>query len=309
MNHLNELQEQKIALRMLTTYLKSGIPPLLIFHGPDGTGKWSAAEAFIRQRLCITGNGCGNCPSCRKIEKGSHPDIIQFPEDKIAIGDVKDPEEFTVRWLIRTRLCYSPFDGPTRFVLFPAADKIQNEAETALLKTLEETPDHTRFIFLIRDISDLKATIVSRGVLIPFHPLPVKTLKKFGDVPDEYLDILGGSMHLFPFLQTELFRVMTEKIEAAFLHPLAMHDLEQWVHAEDKKNFAGLLGDEEYSKDELIDIFALLLLRAASKMERRTLLWRKIFDFKRDLHKDLSGIAPYLLSRLFHDLSLVLFPE
>ena len=180
MHNLRELKGQPIASRMMNAHLEGHPPPLMVLYGSDGTGKWSAAEAFIQQSMCEVGTGCGACPACRKILRGEHPDFIRFPEDRTYIGETSEPAEFTVRWLLNTRLCYTPFDGDIRFVLFPRADLIQHEAETALLKTLEEPPEHTRFIFLVRSLDDLKQTIVSRGVAIPFRLLPEAVVRELG---------------------------------------------------------------------------------------------------------------------------------
>ena len=169
--NLEGIKGQPVAVTLLSNYLEREIPPLLILHGPDGVGKWSAAEAFIRHRFCQTRQGCGNCTPCRKLQNGSHPDLIAFSEEKIQIGDHENPEEFTVRWLLRTRIRYAPNESDLRFILIPRADLILHEAETALLKTLEEPPEHTKFIFLTPDLSLLKETIVSRGLCIPFQRL------------------------------------------------------------------------------------------------------------------------------------------
>ncbi len=326
MKNIRELRGQKIASRLLDAYLKSAVPPLLILHGPEGTGKWSAAEAFIQQKLCSAGTGCGTCPNCRKILAGEHPDFIQFPEDRIAIGEPQDPQPFTIRWLLKTRIMYSPFDGDMRFVLFPRADLIQNEAETALLKTLEEPPPHTRFIFLVHSLDDLKATVVSRGVCVPFGRLPLDMLREFQGVRPEHAEMLGGSLHLLPFFYTPLHKAMLEKIESGLNHPLAMRELEKWLIGGERKRFADLQGDEDYTYGEIVEIFTLMLLRAFDEMEKKeqevpvssggpslgqpaspghwTAMRKAVFEFKADYRKDMSGLQPYLLSRLFHRLAM-----
>ena len=307
MNNLVELCGQPIAVQMLNSYLKGNLPPLLILHGPDGTGKWSAAEAFIRQRLCKVGTGCGSCAPCRMLHKNNHPDFIQFPADRISIGDPQKPEEFTIRWLIKTRICYTPFSGQERFILFPAAEHIQHEAETALLKTLEDVPSHTRFIFITYDLGALKETIVSRGVCIPFKPLSIEDLRKFGEVQEEHLDLLGGSLHLIPFFQSELFKELLERISAGINHPLELLRLEQWLLGEEKKSFSNYSVSEIYSTLEMLDIFSLLLIKVCATHQMHREIWKSIFNFKHELHREMSGFSPYLISRLFNDLYIILF--
>lgn len=308
MRNLSELKGQPVASRILERYRNGHPPPLLVFHGPDGTGKWSAAEAFIQQSMCEVGTGCGVCPACRKILRGEHPDFIRFPEERVLIGETQNPDEFTVRWLLNTRLCYTPFDGQIRYILFPRADLIQHEAETALLKTLEEPPEHTRFIFLVRSLDDLKQTIVSRGVAIPFQLLPECAVRELGgDLQPAELRLLGGSLHLAPFLRTPLYAKMREMSAAGLEHPQALVQLEKWLHQGERSRFADLSGEESYDFQELLDIFSLVLLEVLDEHALRGELAPVVFEFKGGLHRRMSGLHPYLLGRLFQKLDRVLF--
>lgn len=151
----DQVSGQDVALTYLKSFLndRSRIPGSIIFYGPDGVGKWTAAERFSRQLLCLEGTSCGVCDSCRQFMKGVHPDFIQFPRRKnIAIGKEKDPEDFTIRWLLSARIPFKPHTSDYRVVLFPEANRINNEAETTLLKTLEEPPPHTKFILIVNDL-------------------------------------------------------------------------------------------------------------------------------------------------------------
>lgn len=310
MKSLNDLKGQKTALQMLNSYQTGKIPPLLIFHGPDGTGKLSAAERFVQKHLCRVQTACGTCSSCKKILKGEHPDFIVFPEDKVPIGDEKEPEVFSVRWLLRQRVIYNPHEGGFRFVLFPRSDLILNEAETALLKTLEEPPEHTRFIFIVRDLDLLKQTVVSRGVSIPFQRLSHENIRELtGLNQQETLDLLGGSMHHLQFLKSEFYQAMKEKIAEGLKHPLSLVRLEEWLHAGEKTKFRDLSEDAVYAFDEILDIFSLLILKGTERHEKRNAVARAVFRFKEDMHQDIPGLHPYLISRLFQNLSEILFHE
>ncbi len=307
MHYLSELKGQSIASRILEYYLTHPLPPLLIFHGPDGTGKLSSAEVFIKQKLCKVGTGCGSCVPCRKMAKEEYVDYIRFPEEKILIGDQEKPEQFTVRWLTNTYIRFTPFEGDTRFVLFPRGELIQHEAETALLKTLEEPPEHTRFILLVNDLSRLKETIISRGVQIPFNYLPVDKIQSIipGDSSD-FIDMLGGSFHLVPFFQTELYRRMKLAIQEAFQHPLNILDLEKWILSGEKNGFSDLTGGQDFSYYEILDYFGLILMHMAYDQNLNHDIQQEIFKFKRELHREQQGMHPYILARLFHSLTGVL---
>ena len=228
MNHIKELKGQPIAKKLLTNYLVSYPPALMILYGPHGVGKWSAAEALIRQFLCTGRSGCGLCSPCRKLSSNQHSDYIRFAENSVPIGDPNAPEAFSVRWLQKTRISYTPFDGKIRFVLFPRGDRIQNEAETALLKIFEETPDHTRFIILTPSLADLKPTIVSRGICIPFSLLTRESVSQITSITSARdLDLLGGSVDKVSMLRSNYYKLLMTKLPGALQHPLELTELEK----------------------------------------------------------------------------------
>lgn len=102
------------------------------------------------------------------IKDGAHPDLIRFAEESVLIGPEKDPPPGSVRHLLRRILPYSPWKSNARVVVFQNAAGIKDEAETALLKTLEE-PGPLHYFFLSVQTADvLKETIRSRSVITRF---------------------------------------------------------------------------------------------------------------------------------------------
>lgn len=305
MNRLRDLRGQKIALHMLETYLHAPLPGLLILYGPEGTGKWSAAEAFIQQRFCEVRSACGQCANCRKVLRGEHADFIRFPAEKVQIGEEKDPEMFTIRWLLQTRLKYTPFDGDLRFVLFPRADLILHEAETALLKTLEEPPEHTKFIFIVRDLSELKPTIVSRGVLIPFQLIPMKEIQPLLP-PGLDARLTGGSFAHAAFLAGPEFRVLREKTAGALGHPLALLEFERWLESGEAKD---ICKKAELDETALLDHVGMIVLAESEKSAQRRAVADAVFFLKEELHREMPGVESYAVRRFFHQLGESLFPQ
>ncbi|MBI3395305.1 MAG: hypothetical protein HY042_05685 [Spirochaetia bacterium] len=307
MNTIAEMRGQETARRMIQVYLKSSVlPPLLIFHGPEGTGRLSAAEAFVRQRLCAVGTACGECVSCRKILGNNHPDVIRFPEAKTLIGEMREPDPFTVRWLLQERLRYAPNESAERFVIFPRADLILHEAETALLKTLEEPPEHTRFIFVVRDLMDLKPTVISRGVCVPFQHLPLSVVSDMAQgLPD--LPLAGGSLAHVWLMVSDEYRLLRAKVEEALENPMALLEFEKWVESAEFRDMAEKLELPDNDLLELMGTLLLLLGRAKTAAFRD--IAEAVFQFKEDLHRDMSGLEPYLLHRLFHRIMTALFPR
>lgn len=308
MFHLDDILGQEIALTFLKRYTSKPetIPPLLIFHGPDGTGKESASERFIKNILCFEGTSCGICASCKAFMHHSHPDYIRFPEENgksIPIGSEDNPEEFTIRWLIRSRLNYRPHLSKFRFIVFPDASLIGNEAETALLKSLEEAPPFSRFIFIVNNLDKLKETIISRAICIPFHYLHQEYLHKIhSNLGLSILPFQGGSM-LSSECPKEVIDLVQEKIKDRLETQLDLLKLESWIlsykdeHPEWKENF---------SYKEFLELISLVLIYEYTRTGYENHLSKidALFQFKAEIHKRITGLETIALSRLFFRLSL-----
>lgn len=307
--HSSGLKYQRVASRILDYYRQHPVPPLLIFTGPHGTGKLDAALQFIQEQLCEAGTACGSCSDCRLFQQiggEAHPDFIQFPAEKTPIGDAKKPEPFTVRWLLSTRLPFAPYHAKRRFVLFPAADLINHEAETALLKTLEEPPDHTRFIFIADSVESLKETILSRGVHVPFHHVPLRALEAQTGIRDVHdLEMLGGSFELLDMIQSEAYRSLKAAVDDALSHQLGLLELEAYVREEAKRN--GEMKELEYTYEDFLHAFALLLLQRTRRLPVAGDITQAVHQFLSGMRMEQGGMLPFHLSRLFFDLHRTIY--
>lgn len=300
----NLADSQPVANRILDQFTAANLPALLILHGPSGTNKIEVAEKFIQKQLCEVHSGCGQCVQCRLFQKDEHPDYIRFGEEKVLIGDSKNPEPFTVRWLLQARLHYSPFKSERRFILFPRADLIQHEAETALLKTLEEPPDHTRFLFIVENLDQLKETIISRGQSIPFFRLSHTRLEFLTGINDpEALDILGGSTELLPVIASDFYEELVKQVSDGLSHPLALLELESFLLSRQ----GSFTKEFEMSFDRLLEITAMLIISRTTRHPESASIHNSVLQFSADLSREAAGLTPFLISRLFHKLQHFLF--
>ncbi len=142
------------------------IPNAFLFTGNPGTGKAHCAFEFAKAVNCLGGDGkkaCLNCISCKKIESGMHPDMVHVhlldKKRDISISQIREMEQLTV---------VRPNEARFRMVLISDAPKMTVQAQNALLKLLEEPPDHTFFILTSPGLSGLVATIISRCRQIRF---------------------------------------------------------------------------------------------------------------------------------------------
>ena len=155
------------------------LPPTLLLSGPGGVGKRRTALALAEALNCLqpspAGDGlemdaCGTCPSCRRIARGVHPDVIVLePGDTgtIKIDEVRD---------VIDRANYRPFEGRRRAVIVDEADSMMPAAQSALLKTLEEPPSASVFVLVSSMPDALLPTVQSRCPRLRFGRLPAAAI-------------------------------------------------------------------------------------------------------------------------------------
>jgi DNA polymerase III subunit delta' len=139
----------------------------------DSKESEAVALALAQSLNCekLTGDFCGECASCLSIAKGQHPDIhLLKPESKsrrILIAQVREIEKAVFLKASRAK---------RKFVVIQCADRLQPEAQDAILKTLEEPPPATTFLLLTEEPQQLRETMLSRCLKLLLRPgEPVKT--------------------------------------------------------------------------------------------------------------------------------------
>ena len=160
--------------RLAQAMVRGTLPPSVIFSGPEGLGKRTAALALAQALNCErpvkwpdeTGqDGCGECGTCRRIARGVHSDLLVLtPGDS---GTIKVDQ---IREAI-DRSAYRPFEGRRRVVIVDEADALMGEAQNALLKTLEEPPSGSIFVLVTARPDLLLPTVRSRCQRLRFGPL------------------------------------------------------------------------------------------------------------------------------------------
>lgn len=187
---LSSVKCQDRAIAALESALARGhVHHAWLFHGPDGVGKELAAVG-LAQALCCTEQpnvGCGTCASCRRVEKRNHPDVTMvMPEDeqvKRGVAGRSDFERTPSRDIrieqirqLQERLAFRALESKTKVAILVGAHAMNQPAQNALLKTLEEPPSGTVLILVSSAPDKLLPTIRSRCSKAAFGPLPVEFL-------------------------------------------------------------------------------------------------------------------------------------
>jgi DNA polymerase III subunit delta' len=147
-----------------------------IFSGPDAIGKKTLALAFAQALNCERADqihdACGLCLSCRKISHGSHPDIhlLQTQAQFIRIDEIRS---------LQAQMTFKPLEGKKRIMILDDADKMNEQAANALLKTLEEPSANNLLLLVTSRPYWLPQTILSRCRHVRFNPLSADIVASF----------------------------------------------------------------------------------------------------------------------------------
>ena len=153
-----------VAAAHLATLLSDAPPHALLIVGPRGAGAGTLARDAVATLMCgdpVDGGPCGACRACRLIASGSHTDLVVISPE----GDSNTIKIDQIRSLI-TGLALFSVEGGRRIALIENADLMNEEAQNALLKTLEEPPSRTHVILAAAEDSRLMPTIRSRCAVI-----------------------------------------------------------------------------------------------------------------------------------------------
>lgn len=142
-----------------------------IFSGPRGVGKTTTARILAKALNCETGptaTPCNECSSCQSITTGNSMDVLEIDgASNRGIDEIRN---------LRENIRFSPSQGKYRIYIIDEVHMLTKEAFNALLKTLEEPPEHAVFIFATTEIHRVPATILSRCQRFDFKRMPVETI-------------------------------------------------------------------------------------------------------------------------------------
>jgi len=166
----DEVVGQKYNIQTLKNVLASKrLSHSYIFCGPRGTGKTSTARILAKAVNCekgITPEPCNKCENCKSITAGSNVDVIEI--DAASNRGINEIRE------LREKVRYLPNSLRKKVYIIDEVHMLTVEAFNALLKVLEEPPEHVIFIMATTEPDKVIPTIMSRCQRFDFNPVPLK---------------------------------------------------------------------------------------------------------------------------------------
>lgn len=146
-----------------------------LFAGPRGTGKTTTARLLAKAINCLedslSARPCDRCAHCEAVNQGRFLDLIEI--DAASNTSVEDVRE------LRDRINFSPNQGRKKVYIIDEVHMLSTAAFNALLKTLEEPPEHAVFILATTEIHKIPATVLSRCQRHEFRRIPVAEIVAF----------------------------------------------------------------------------------------------------------------------------------
>lgn len=172
--NFDEIVGHEIVKKILIEALKTNqISHSYIFFGTRGAGKTSISRIFARALNCQSRsdnyNPCNNCDSCKASLSGNHPDIIEM--DAASNRGIDDARS------LKESILNLPSLGKYKVYIIDEAHMMTKEAFNALLKTIEEPPEHVVFIFCTTEVRKVPITIISRSQVFTLRNATIAELK------------------------------------------------------------------------------------------------------------------------------------
>lgn len=160
---ISQLDSEEVRERLSSLFLSESIPHALLFTGPKGLGKTSAARIVAKIVNCEKlkkDEPCNRCKQCVSITNGTNLDLIEIDAaSNRGIDEIRD---------LRERITLAPSAASKKIYIIDEVHMLTTEAFNALLKTLEEPPEHAMFILCTTDPHKVPQTIQSRCFHVSF---------------------------------------------------------------------------------------------------------------------------------------------
>lgn len=195
MPKFSDIIGQDMIKEHLINAIKTGnVSHAYIINGERFSGKEYIAKVFAMALQCENRDGidpCGECHSCKQALSANQPDIIHLTHEKPNVITVDD-----IREQINKDIVIKPYACDRKIYIINEAEKMNVQAQNALLKTLEEPPEYSVIIILTTNVDALLPTILSRCVVLNMKPVEDSLVKeflmKYVQVPDYKAEVCAA---------------------------------------------------------------------------------------------------------------------
>ena len=245
---IEDLDLESVRETLAKLVKSKNIPHALLFYGPKGTGKTSAARIIAKTVNCLNlgkdGSPCGKCDQCGAIAEGSNIDVIEMDAaSNRGIDDVRS---------LRDAAKLAPNAAKMKVYIIDEAHMLTTEASNALLKIMEEPPSHVMFILATTNPEKLISTIRSRATGVAFKKAKIEEIvaslsKK---LRKEKIKFTKDALKLIAENADGSFRDADKILEVAIVQKVKLEDLAK-VETFIEANFpsADVLLQKVFAKD------------------------------------------------------------
>ena len=161
----NDLAGQEhVTKTLINAFKRDRVSQAYILTGPRGVGKTTTARVIAKALNCSKskeGNPCNSCQVCKEIIDGRNLDVLEI--DGASNRGIEEMRN------LREQIKYAPMNAPYKIFIIDEVHMLTNQAFNALLRTLEEPPEHGKFILATTDIHKVPSTIISRCQRFDFN--------------------------------------------------------------------------------------------------------------------------------------------
>src|SRR6187549_1732704 len=168
--------QSQVTEPLMTALRKNRVNHAYLFSGPRGCGKTTSARILARCLNCAegpTGTPCGKCPSRVELARGGAGSLDVIEIDAASHGGVDDARD------LRERAFFAPASSRFKIYIVDEAHMVTTQGFNALLKLVEEPPEHVKFVFATTEPEKVIGTIRSRTHHYPFRLVPPGELQAY----------------------------------------------------------------------------------------------------------------------------------
>lgn len=186
----NIIGHQQIIEHLQNAISMNKVSHAYIFNGADKSGKMLLANSFAMALQCERQDteACMECHSCKQALSGNQPDIIYLNHEKPNTISVDD-----IRKQVNNDIIIKPYASPYKIYIINEAEKMNQQAQNALLKTIEEPPAYAIILLLTTNADNFLPTVLSRCITLNLKAVPDSEIRKYlieeYQVPDYKSDI------------------------------------------------------------------------------------------------------------------------